>query len=170
MYGTVISGLALEGSIIPLRLEVVSLGKKKRFKKIITACNDQSVLQIFFCLLRKWQYGVFSLQCDLISHLREGCSFCLHYRVLVCFLSMLMCCYFQCPALFSFCDSFLMKLSLGAAVLLIPFILLWLGSMVWHEFKPQNLEGDQQRSSVILASMLRKRYSSLCIAALVLVT
>lgn len=168
MHGTAVCGLALEGSSVPLVCSWGSvIGKEKWFKKIIAACNDQSVLQIFsacFCLRRKWQYGVFSLWCDFISHLGEDCSFHLRYRVLVCFLSMLMCCYFQHPALFCFCDR-LFKWNLAVEQHCYRYHLssFGLAARVGLDSNPE-ISTDQERSSGKLTPTQRNGFSSFALA------
>lgn len=124
MYGLIIPGLALEGSSIPCSYTWGCITGKKMILKIITACNDQSVLQIFSACSENDGMECF-VQCDSISYVGEVCSLYLHYKGLVCFLSMLVCCCFQCPAFCFFCDSFLMELGLGTAVPSISFIFLW---------------------------------------------
>lgn len=124
MYGIIIPGLALEGSSIPRPYAWGCIvGKKKMIKKIITACNDQSVLQIFSACSEN--DGVEYFLCNVIRSLiwekivhftcitKGWCVFCPCWCAVVFSAQLLV-----------FCDSFLMKLGLGAAVPSISFIFL----------------------------------------------
>lgn len=129
MYGTIIPGLALEGSSILCSYTRV-YHCKKMIKKIITACNDQSVLQIFSACSEN--DGMEYFPCNVIRSLFWGKI--VHFTCIT--KDWYVFCPCWCAVVFSaqllvFCDSFLMKLGLGVAVPSISFIFLWHCVLAW---------------------------------------
>lgn len=131
MYGIIIPGLALEGSSIPCSYTWgCIIGERNYLKKIITAYNDQSVLQIFSACSENDDMEY--LLCNVIPSLIWGKI--VHFTCIP--KDWYVFCPCWCAAVFSaqllvFCDSFLMKLGLGAAVPSISFIFLWQRVLAW---------------------------------------